>query len=454
MSNAKRWGIRGFWAILGLLAVSAIGCKDRNANNGITGDPSGPGSAPPASDEIVIGAYLSMTGDMADFGVKTKNGLELAIEEINRAGGLHGKQVRLVALDDQGRADEAGSAVTRLIDVNNAVAIVGEVASSLSLVGGRVAQRRGIPMVSPSSTNTTVTEVGDHVFRVCFIDPFQGLVMARFARENLHVTRVAILKDVRNDYSVGLAQSFEQEWTRAGGTIIATQSYSAGDTDFSAQLTALKEVNPDAIYIPGYYTEVGNIARQARRLGINAKLLGGDGWDSPQLREIGGPDIIGAYYSNHFAADNPTPRAASFIAAYRAKYNEVPSGLAALGYDAMLVLADAIRRAPEPTPAAITAALAQTRGLEVVTGTITLDEHRNPIKPAVVVRVTAEGDVFEAAIAPGDAPAQPTAPGTTAPTGAAAPTTGTTGVSAPTGMAENPPSGASANGPTPTPANQ
>jgi branched-chain amino acid transport system substrate-binding protein len=351
--------------------------------------------------DIVIGAFLSMTGSTADFGINTKKGAELAIDEVNAAGGIRGRNIRLVTLDDQGRADEAGSAVTRLIDVEDARVLLGEVASSLSLVGGRIAQRRGIPMVSPSSTNEQVTEIGDHVFRVCFIDPFQGYVMARFARENLHLERVAIFKDVRSDYSIGLAEAFEQHFTRMGGRIVAEESYNAGDSDFSAQLTTIKNTDPQAIFVPGYYSEVGNIARQSRRLGITVPLLGGDGWDSPQLRELGGEAIVGSYYSNHFAPDNPTPRARSFIDAYRRRFdNETPSGLGALGYDAAGIILDAMRRAPDFEPASITTALAASQNFDGVTGTINFDEHRNPIKPAVVLRVTAEGDRFEAAIEP------------------------------------------------------
>jgi branched-chain amino acid transport system substrate-binding protein len=284
--------------------------------------------------------------------------------------------------------------------VNHAVAVVGEVASTLSLVGGRIAQRRQVPMVSPSSTNTQVTQVGDYVFRVCFLDPFQGYAMAKFAREKLNLSKVAILKDVRNDYSIGLSESFKQAFTKLGGSIVAEESYGAGDTEFSAQLTKIKGTSPDGLYVPGYYTEVGGIARQARRLGIKVPLMGGDGWESPELRNIGGPDIIGSYYSNHFAADQPSARATQFINAYKAKYGQQAPALAALGYDATLAVIDAIRRANSAQPKAIRDALASTKELDAVTGKLTLDAQRNPVKPAVIVRVTEQGEVFEASIPP------------------------------------------------------
>jgi branched-chain amino acid transport system substrate-binding protein len=377
-----------------MLLVS--GCKDKSGGSGAAG---GNGTAA-ATGPITIGAFLSMTGSMATFGESSKRGASIAIEEANAGGGVLGRKLELVVLDDQGRADEAGNAVSRLIDVNKAVAIIGEVASTLSLVGGRIAQRRQVPMVSPSSTNTQVTQVGDYVFRVCFLDPFQGFAMAKFAREKLKLSKVAVLKDVRNDYSIGLSESFEQAFVKLGGTIVAKESYSAGDTEFSAQLTKIKATAPDGLYVPGYYTEVGGIARQARRLGIKAPMMGGDGWESPELRNIGGPDIVGSYYSNHFAHDQPSARAKLFIAAYRAKYNEAAPALAALGYDATLAVIDAMRRANSAAPKAIRDALATTEKLDAVTGLLTLDKNRNPIKPAVIVRVTESGESFEAEIPP------------------------------------------------------
>jgi len=380
--------------LLALAMLSLGACKDKG---GKSNDPQG-GGAP--KGPIVIGAFLSMTGATATFGQSTSRGIQVAIDEANERGGVLGQKVELVVLDDQGRAEEAGTAVTRLIDVNKAVAVVGEVASTLSLVGGRIAQRRQVPMVSPSSTNTQVTQIGDYVFRVCFLDPFQGYAMAKFAHDKLKLTKVAILKDVRNDYSIGLSDAFKQAFTKLGGTIVAEESYGAGDTEFSAQLTKIKATSPDGLYVPGYYTEVGGISRQARRLGLKVPMMGGDGWESPELRKIGGPDIVGSYYTNHFAVDQPTPRATQFINAFRAKYNEPAPAMAALGYDATLAVLDAVRRAGTTEPKALRDALAQTKELDAVTGKLTLDANRNPVKPAVVVRIGETAEVFEASIPP------------------------------------------------------
>ena len=337
--------------------------------------------------EIVIGEYGSLTGTTATFGISTKNGIDMAIEEINRNGGLLGKQVRVIVEDDQGKPEEAQTVVTKLITSDQVVAVLGEVASSRSLAAAPVAQSNGIPMISPSSTNPKVTEIGDYIFRVCFIDPFQGLVMAKFATNTLMVKNAAILRDIKNDYSVGLADVFIQNFKEMGGTIVADESYSEGDTDFSAQLTSLKAQNPEIIFVPGYYTEVGLIARQAKRLGINAPLLGGDGWDSPRLIEIGGEALNGSFFSNHYSQDDPSPQIQKFVADYKAKYNETPDALAGLGYDSAAVLFDAIKRANSLEGAKIRDALAQTKDFPGVTGKITIDAQRNAVKPAVVLEV-------------------------------------------------------------------
>jgi branched-chain amino acid transport system substrate-binding protein len=306
---------------------------------------------------------------------------------VNAAGGVLGRQVRVIVQDNQGQPQEAATVVQKLISSDRVVALLGDVASSNSLAAAPIAQAAGIPMVSPSSTNPRVTETGDFIFRVCFIDPFQGLVVAKFAYNSLNARRVAVLRDVRSDYSVGLADVFVENFTQMGGQIVVDQSYSQGDTDFSAQLTSLRSSNPDAIFVPGYYTEVGLIARQAKSLGINAPLLGGDGWDSPQLTEIGGAALDGSYFSNHYSAEDPNPTIQKFVTDYRAKYNETPDGLAALGYDAAKILFDAMERAGTTDPTAVRDALAQTQNFPGVTGTITIDAQRNAVKPAVILKI-------------------------------------------------------------------
>ena len=340
-----------------------------------------------SADEILIGEYGSLTGTTATFGISTMNGIDMAVDQLNQSGGLLGKTVRVIVEDDQGRPEEAQTVVTKLITSNRVVAILGEVASSRTLAAAPVAQQHGIPMVTPSSTNPAVTEVGDFIFRVCFIDSFQGLVMAKFAAHSLEFTSVAVLRDIKNDYSVGLADVFVENFEALGGTIVADESYSEGDTDFSAQLTSLRARNPQGIFVPGYYTEVGLIARQAKSLGIDAPLLGGDGWDSPSLIEIGGAALEGSYFSNHYSVDDPSPAIQKFVTDYRTRYGETPDALAGLGFDAAQILFDAIRRANSTEPVAIRDALAQTTNFQGVTGVTTLDENRNAVKPAVVLQI-------------------------------------------------------------------
>jgi branched-chain amino acid transport system substrate-binding protein len=337
--------------------------------------------------EILVGEYSSLTGTTATFGQSTDNGIKMAFDELNKAGGVLGKKLAVAVEDDQSKPEEAATAATKLINQNHVVAMLGEVSSSRSLAAAPICQAAGIPMVSPSSTNPRVTQVGNFIFRVCFIDPFQGLVMAKFAANSLKVKKVAILVDVRNDYSVGLQTFFRENFKQLGGTIVSEQSYSEGDSDFHAQLTQIKSASPEAIYVPGYYTEVGTIARQARELGITVPLLGGDGWDSPRLFEIGGDALNGCYISNHYSVDDPSPAIQKFVGDYRARYKQTPDALAALGYDAAKILADAIARAGSTDADKIRAALVATKDYSGVTGQITIDKDRNAVKPAVVLKI-------------------------------------------------------------------
>ena len=384
--------------------LAALGCLAQLGackKSGGDAAPSGSSSAGSAETQgVVIGHYASMTGNTAHFGQDTDKAVHLAVDEANASGGVLGKPVKVVTLDDRGDSAEAASAVTRLIDVEHVNALVGEVASSLSLAGGRIAQRRGIPMISPSSTNPKVTQVGDFIFRVCFIDPFQGKVMATFARNTLKFDEVAILRDVKNDYSIGLADTFKASFTALGGKIALEQSYSAGDTDFSAQVTAVKGTKAQAIYVPGYYSEVGAIARTAKRLGEKVPLLGGDGWDAPELFSIGGDALEGSYFSNHFAADGASPKGKAFMTAFKTKYGQEPTGLGMLGYDAAALLFDAVKRAGTTNPKAVRDALAQTKGFEGVTGKITMDKDRNPEKSAVILKITGGKAKYESTVQP------------------------------------------------------
>jgi len=351
-------------------------------------------------DEILIGEYGSLTGTTATFGQSTNNAIQMAFDEINAAGGLLGKKVRVAVEDDQSKPEEAATAVTKLINQNHVVAMLGEVSSSRSLAAAPICQANGVPMISPSSTNPRVTQVGDYIFRVCFIDPFQAEVGARIAWEILKVKKVAILSDVRNDYSVGLQTFFRSHFKQFGGEVVAEQSYSEGDSDFRAQLTQIKSANPEAIYVPGYYTEVATIARQARELGITVPLVGGDGWDSPRLWEIGGEALNGCMFSNHYSVDDPSPAVQKFVADYKKRYNQVPDALAALGYDAARILADAMKRAGSPKGDKVRDALAATKDFPGVTGSITINKERNAVKPAVVLKIENGKFVFVTTVKP------------------------------------------------------
>jgi branched-chain amino acid transport system substrate-binding protein len=340
-----------------------------------------------SSGEILIGEYGSLTGGIATFGISTRDGSQMALDEINAAGGVLGKKIKLLVEDDQSKPEEASTVVTKLINQSHVVAMLGHVASSHSLAAGPICQASKVPMISPSSTNPRVTQVGNFIFRVCFIDPFQGAVMAKFAADTLKAKKVAQLVDVRSDYSIGLQTFFRQKFKALGGEIVAEQSYSQGDSDFRAQLTQIKAANPEAIYVPGYYTEVGTIARQARELGITVPLLGGDGWDSPKLWEIGGEALHGCYFSNHYSTDDPSPQVQKFINDYKGRYKQVPDALAALAYDAAKILADAIRRAGSTDGEKVRDAIAATKDFPGVTGTITINAERNAVKPAVVLKI-------------------------------------------------------------------
>lgn len=338
-----------------------------------------------ATNEIVVGEFASLTGPIATFGQSSHKGIVMAIDEMNADGGVLGKKLRLVTEDDQSKPEEARTAALKLIRQDGVVALLGEIASSNSKAAAPAAQQAKVPMISPGSTNPDVTAIGDYIFRVCFVDPFQGAVMAKFAREYLKAQNVAILVDVKSDYSVGLAKFFEEAFTKAGGKIAIRQDYSAGDIEFSAQLTAIKAKNPDAIFLPGYYTEVGLIVKKARELGITAPFLGGDGWDSPRTVEIGGSAVNGSYFSNHYSSENTASVVQNFVRAFKARYHEEPDAMAALGYDAAKLLADAIRRAGTTEHRALRNAIASTRDFPGVTGTITLNEQRNAVKSAVVL---------------------------------------------------------------------
>ncbi len=352
------------------------------------------------SDKIMVGNFGSMTGAEATFGISTRDGIIMAVDEYNKAGGLLGKQIELKAYDNQGKPEEARLSVEKLINIDNVVAVLGEVASTRSLAGAPVAQQYKVPMISPSSTNPLVTQKGDYIFRVCFIDPFQGEVMAKFAFETLKLTKAAILRDSKSDYSMGLANYFIKKFESLGGTIVGDEKFVSGDVDFKAQLTSLKQKSPEFIFVPGYYTEVGLIARQAREQGIKVPLMGGDGWDSDKLTEIGGESVNGSYFSNHYTVEDPRPEVQNFIKNYQTRFGTKPDALAASGYDAARILFEAIKTSNSVDGKAIRDALAATKNFNGVTGIITINEQRDATKSAVVLQVQGKEFKYVATVNP------------------------------------------------------
>jgi branched-chain amino acid transport system substrate-binding protein len=353
-----------------------------------------------AAEPIKIGEYASLTGKEAAYGETSHKGILLAVEEINAAGGVLGRPLELITADNQSKQGESATAVKKLISRDKVVAILGEVASIRSLEAAPVIQSAKIPMISSASVNSKVTEVGDYIFRVCFVDSFEGNVLAKFAQEHLKARRVAILTSVSNAYSVGMTNVFKKRFLADGGEVVAEQKYSEGDKDFRAQLTAVKAAGVDAIFASGYYTEAALICKQARALGLNVPIFGGDGWDAPPLLEIGGAAMEGTYFCAHYSPEDPSSAVQSFNARYQKKWGSVPDAWAALGYDSVLVLADAIKRAGSAEPKAIRDALAQTRDFPAVTGRITIDEKRNASKSAVMLTVKDGKYKFVTSVAP------------------------------------------------------
>jgi branched-chain amino acid transport system substrate-binding protein len=347
------------------------------------------GCAKPAtkeSEEIKIGAVLPLTGDVATFGESAKNGLELLKEETNKNGGILGKNITFIYEDDENKPASSANAAQKLINNDNVSAIIGSVASKCSLALGPIANAAKIPMITPTSTNPKVTtEGGEYVFRACFIDPFQGTVLAKFATENLKAKKAAVLYDVANDYSKGLAEFFKKGFEELGGEVVSFETYNTGDTDFNAQLTNIKNTNPDVLLLPDYYNTVGLITKQARAIGINATFLGGDGWDSPDLFSVGGDSVNNSYFSNHYSPDDTAKEVVDFRKNYEAKYNKTPDALAALAYDAGKILVEAIAKAGSTDGEKIKDALNST-DITVVSGHVKYDKDRNPIKGAVIIK--------------------------------------------------------------------
>ena len=374
---------------LALPILLAVGCD-------------GQSTAQANKNEVLIGHVASLTGDTATFGVSADEGIRLALDEINAGGGVLGKPVKVLTEDDRSLPDEAKTVANKLITRDGVCGILGEIASSRSIAIAPVAEDNEVPMLSPGSTNPKVTEGYDFVFRNCFIDPFQGTAMADFAMNDLGLKKFAILYPVNSDYGVGLRDFFKEAVEKNGGTIVEEVAYTEkSDVDFKGQLTRIKSASPDAIYVPGYYTEAGLIAKQARGLGIDVPLLGGDGWDSDQTVTIGGDAVNGCYFSNHYSPDEDRPEVKKFVADYKAKYDgKVPDAMAILGYDALKIMVDAVGRAGSTDGAKIRDALAATVDFKGASGITTIDSQHNAKKSLVILKIDGGAFTYAGTVSP------------------------------------------------------
>ena len=334
------------------------------------------------SDTINIGGIFPLSGDVAVYGVECKKGIDLAIDEINEAGGVNGKKIVLIGEDDEGKPDK--NAFKKLTTKDKVKFVIGSLTSGCVQAVTTLAQAGRVIQIAPAATAPAITDAGDYIFRACFIDPFQGTVGGKFATDTLGAKRAAVLYDIQNDYSVGLEENFVKAFEAGGGTVVARESYSTGDKDFNAQLTKIKNAAPDVVYIPDYYGTVALIARQLRMQGITTPIVGGDGWDG--LAGNAGDEVINGFYSNHYAVDSALPAVQKFVSSFKAKYNSAPNSFAALGYDSVYMLRDAIAKAGTLDVASVRAALEQTNG-DYVTGHLTFDAKHNPVKSAVMLEL-------------------------------------------------------------------
>ncbi|MDR2798519.1 MAG: ABC transporter substrate-binding protein [Treponema sp.] len=336
------------------------------------------------SGTITIGGIFPLSGPVAVYGVEARNGIELAIEEVNAAGGINGQKLVLISEDDEGNPEKTVNAYKKLTAKDKATIIIGSLTSGCTQAITSLAQTQKVLLVAPAATMASITDTGDFIFRACFIDPFQGTVGGLFAATDIGAKKAAVLYDNGNDYSVGLTDNFVATFEQQGGTIVAKESYITGDVDFNAQLTKIKSAEPEVVYLPDYYSTVSLIAKQLRAQGVTAPIVGADGWDG--LTENAGDEVLNGFYSNHYASDSTDPKVVNFVKAYQGKFKSVPVSFAALGYDSLYLIRDAILRAGSTDSSKVRDALAQTKG-SYVTGNLTFDAKRNPIKSAVMVEL-------------------------------------------------------------------
>jgi len=342
---------------------------------------------PLACGEIRVGVVTCLSGGLSTFGTSSAQGAKLAAEEIDSAGGVLQQPLTLIVDDNQSKPGETARIVRKFLTQDRVVAILGDLTSSFTMEAAPLAQNAHVPLLTPTATNKAITPIGNFIFRSCFTDPFTGRVMARFALDHLNARRAVIMTDIKQDYSVGVAAELKQYFGANGGQLSEELFFSSGDTDFRAQLSKLKAVRPEVVFLPAYYPEVGLILREARLLGVIAPFVGGEGWDSPALVQIAGKSADGSYYANHFSSDDPDPRVQQFVARYKEKFQVLPDALAALWYDGTRLMANAIERAGSDNSEKIRDALAQTKDFSGVTGNISLDDQRNANKPGVIVTI-------------------------------------------------------------------
>ena len=346
------------------------------------------GCAKKDADSIKIGGIFPLSGPVAVYGIEAKNGIELAIEEITAAGGISGKNVVLISEDDEGNPEKTVNAFKKLTTKDKVTMIIGSLTSGCTAAITTLAQNQKVVLIAPAATMESITDAGNFVFRACFIDPFQGTVGGKFSAETLKAKNAAVLYDIANDYSIGLYENFKKAFVSAGGTMAAEESYATNDMDFNAQITKIKNANPDVVYLPDYYATVALIAKQLRAQGVKASIVGADGWGG--IVDNAGEEILNGFYSDHYAADSSDQKVVSFVNAYKSNYNSTPVSFAALGYDSMYIFKDAIIKAGTTDASAVRDAVEKTNGA-YVTGQLTFDAKRNPVKSAVMMEIVKEG---------------------------------------------------------------
>ena len=352
-------------------SMSFVGCEKAGAS----------------SNTIKIGGSFDLTGKAAQYGIAASNGVKLAIEEYNAAGGVLEKQIEFILEDNKANQQDATNAFKKLVESDKVVAFIGSDISATTETIAHLAAEKKIPMITPTGTKKDITTIGDNIFRACYIDPAQGELLAKFATEDLKVKKVAVLVNSESDYSIGIAEAFQELFEANGGEVVKVEKYGDSDVDFKPILTNIKNANPEVLVVPDYYEMIANIAQQAREIGITVPLIGGDGWDGVTEKTVNNPEVVeGSYFVNHYTVEDPAEIVQNFITNYKAKYNEEPNAFAALGYDAARIMIEAMKTAGSTDSAAVVTAM-QNTSLECVTGDVTFDANRNPIKSVSVIRI-------------------------------------------------------------------